>query len=82
MKEIIEINKRAMIKKCRSKVQCCVHCGVKMQSNVFALTINNNGDDLVLRKNLWIHLHCTEAFAKSIKKAIKNSQRQLVAWSI
>ena len=51
------------IKTCQSEKQTCIHCGKLIGKGTKALTMNNCNDDLVISKNLWMHLECKDAFA-------------------
>jgi hypothetical protein len=64
-----EINERIAIRKSRTTLQKCVHCGQFMQKDEVAVCLSNKGDKLSIQKNLWLHIRCAVPMAKSIMKA-------------
>jgi len=70
---MIKINERCSFKHCRSDVQLCVHCGKKIGKGKYAISMNNSGDSLAIKKNVWIHIHCIKPFLKSIDKVISKN---------
>tara|TARA_B100001094_G_scaffold250001_1_gene247434 strand:+ start:969 stop:1217 length:249 start_codon:yes stop_codon:yes gene_type:complete len=52
---------------CRSEKQSCIHCGKVVGKGNKAITMNNCNDDLVICKNLWLHLECKDDFAMHLR---------------
>jgi len=73
----IKLNERISFRICRSKEQQCVVCGnhVYLQP---CISMNNSTDELVLKKNIWMHITCVPGFAKLVKANYKRHEKQMV----
>jgi hypothetical protein len=71
------VNDRTKIMKSTSSAQLCVQCGKVIGRN-FAVSMNNNGDGLILKKNLWIHIGCVKAFANDVIKVANKHRDELL----
>ena len=60
------------VRNCQSEKQTCIHCGIVIGKGNKALTMNNCNDDLVICKNLWMHLECKDAFALHLVELLED----------
>jgi len=77
----IKITDGCVITKTRKNAdQYCVACGGLMGSHVVGVMFNNYSHHQVaqMKKNLWLHVGCTEKFGKTIGRAVKKHSAQMV----
>ncbi len=77
----IKINDRVNFTKCQSDVQRCIHCG-ELMTRIIGINMTNKGDDLSLKKNLWLHIHCMNDFIKIVRKSYNKNKKKIFAESI
>lgn len=64
------ITRNCIIKKCNTNQQNCICCGQPMTKGLYAITMNNIGDRLQLKKNLWLHIACAPELFRKIEEAV------------
>lgn len=75
----IEITKSISITKSRGSQQKCVECQNVIEKGRIALNFHNYNDGLVLKKNVWIHLHCFNPLVERIREFIKKNGTKIGA---
>ncbi len=75
----IPINERTKFYICKSEQQQCVYCGNLIGKKTYAISMNNNTDELSLKKNLWLHINCVSKFCRMLNKHAKKQTKQMEA---
>lgn len=60
-------NNRIAYRTCHTDRQSCVCCGKSMRKGERGIILNNSGDEVTIRKNLWLHARCRWKFAAQLK---------------
>jgi len=79
---LLRVNERISIKACRTSSQKCIRCGEFLSKGTIAISCNNTGDKLILRKNLWLHIECGMKFSILIKKFYRKNKAEIIAMGV